>query len=113
VISLTWFCLSAYGLTQVLVYGKIFDNFRPDSGKIGELLRCPMCVGFWVGIFLWTIRQQTELFTFDDSAATAFLLGSASSGSSYVLSTLFGDSGIKIEKLVYSKGEYNETNNKN
>ena len=74
-----WFCLISYGLTQLLVYGKIFDPLRPQSGKLGQLLRCPMCTGFWVGLFLWFVKDYTQLFTFDDSFITGILLGAAAS----------------------------------
>ena len=95
-----WFCLISYGLTQIIVYGKIFDPIRPKEGKLGQLLSCPMCTGFWVGIFLWFVRHQTELFTFDDSFVTALLLGFASSATAYVGNMTFGDHGIKMEKKI-------------
>ena len=98
-----WFCLISYGLTQILVYGKIFDPIRPKSGKLGQLLSCPMCTGFWVGLFLWFTRHQTELFTFDDSFVTALLLGFGASASAYIGNMVFGDDGIKIEHLVKEK----------
>ena len=95
-----WFCLISYGLTQIIVYGKILDPIRPKEGKLGQLLSCPMCTGFWVGIFLWFVRHQTELITFDDSFVTALLLGFASSASAYVGNMTFGDHGIKMEKKI-------------
>jgi len=64
-LGLIWFILAAYGLTQILVYGTIFDAVRPTKGKLGELFRCPMCMGFWVGAFLWGINKYTELFIFE------------------------------------------------
>ena len=98
-----WFCLISYGLTQILVYGKIFDPLRPKSGKLGQLLECPMCTGFWVGLFLWSVKDYTQLFTFDDSFVTALLLGFASSAAAYIGNMVFGDSGLKIEHLVKEK----------
>lgn len=95
-----WFCLISYGLTQILVYGKIFDPIRPKSGKLGQLLECSMCTGFWVGLFLWFVKDYTQLFTFDNSFITALLLGFAGSASAYVGNMVFGDDGIKIEHLV-------------
>ena len=95
-----WFCLASYGLTQILVYGKILDPILPKTGKLGQLLECSMCTGFWVGLFLWSIRDCTQLFTFDDSLVTALLLGFASSGAAYIGNTIFSDEGIKIEHLV-------------
>ena len=95
-----WFCLISYGLTQILVYGKIFDPIRPKSGKLGQLLKCPMCTGFWVGIFLWFVKDYTQLFTFDNSFVTGLLLGFAGSAAAYIGNMIFGDEGIKIEHLV-------------
>lgn len=104
-----WFCLISYGLTQILVYGKIFDPVRPKSGWFGQLLKCPMCTGFWVGIFLWFVKDYTQLFTFDNSFVTAFLLGCASSAAAYLGSMFMGDDGIKIEKVVHiERGVKNE-----
>ena len=96
-----WFCLISYGLTQILVYGKIFDPIRPKSGKLGQLLKCPMCTGFWVGLFLWSVKDYTQLITFDNSFVTAFLLGCAASASSFLGSMLMGDDGININHTVY------------
>ena len=56
-----------------------------------------MCIGFHVGWFLWAINSYTELFTFDYSMATAFVLSCISSGSSYVLNMVFGDEGINFK----------------
>ena len=98
--------MCASGLTQILVYGKIFDNLRPAHGWLGELLSCPMCVGFHVGWLLWLFSFWTELFSFDSSLVTAFLLSCMSSGTSYALNMLFGDCGIKLDL-----GGKHETNN--
>ena len=96
--SLIYFVLAAYGLTQILVYGTIFDKFRPTTGKLGELFHCPMCMGFWVGVFLFGINAYTELFTFEYTVANLFILGWLSSGTSYVLSMLISDDGIQISR---------------
>jgi hypothetical protein len=95
--SLIVFILVAYGLTQILVFGSIFDSIRPTTGKLGELFQCSMCVGFWVGVFLYGISFYTELFTFELNVVNPFLLGWLSSGTSYILSQLFDDEGIKIK----------------
>ena len=95
-----WFCLISYGLTQILVYGKIFDPIRPKSGKLGQLLKCPMCTGFWVGLFLWSVKDYTQLINFDNSFVTAFLLGCASSASAFLGSMLMSDEGINLKHTV-------------
>ena len=91
--GLLYFILTAYGLTQILAYGTIFDRIRPSH----KFFRCPMCLGFWTGAFLFGINRYTELFTFEYNLANLFLLGCLSSGTSYVLCTIFGDDGVKYE----------------
>jgi len=96
--DLLWFVLSCYGLTQILVYGSIFKKIRPTEGFFGELFHCPMCLGFWIGVFVYAISFNTELFTFELNWANPLLLGSLSSGTSYALSMLFGDEGINVKR---------------
>ena len=96
--KLLWFILAAYGLTQILVYGSIFNKIRPAEGFFGELFRCSMCLGFWVGVLLYGFSFYTELFTFELNWVNPLLLGSLSSGTSYALSVLFGDEGINVKR---------------
>ena len=103
--DLLYFILVSYGLTQILVYGSIFDPLRPAKGKLGELFQCSMCLGFWVGVFLYGLSFYTELFTFELNVVNPFLLGWLSSGTSYILSQLFDDEGIKI-KLLKAQDEH-------
>jgi hypothetical protein len=102
-VELVYFILCAYGMTFMLVYGSIFNSVRPKSGKLGELFHCPLCTGFWVGIFLWCINGYTELFNFEYKIANALILGCISSGTSYFFSMLLNDFGLKI-----NLGEKNE-----
>ena len=97
--QLLWFTLAAFGLTQILVYGKIFDKYRPtkeDYKGWGEIFHCPMCMGFWVGVFLFGINNWTELFTFDYTLVNAFVLGWLSSGTCYLFGVLVNDFGFKV-----------------
>jgi hypothetical protein len=96
--GLLWFVLSAFGLTQLLVYASILDPVRPSKGKLGELFHCPMCTGFWVGLFLCGINHWTELFSFEYTVANFIICGSVSSATSYVLNMLFDDGGLKIKQ---------------
>ena len=105
--ELLYFILAAYGLTQILVYGSIFDGWRPTEGKLGELFKCSMCMGFWVGALLMFLSPFTELFSFDITVANFFLLGWLSSGTSYVLNMVFGDSGIQYsQKMEITQDEH-------
>jgi len=53
-------------------------------------------MGFWVGLLLWSINPYTQLFSFDYSPITAFLLGCVGSGASYILTALFDDDGFQV-----------------
>tara|TARA_R110001583_G_scaffold62540_5_gene183872 strand:- start:744 stop:1058 length:315 start_codon:yes stop_codon:yes gene_type:complete len=47
--------LSAYGMSQILVFGSIFETTRTWIAKhstfFGDLLGCMMCTSTWVGFF--------------------------------------------------------------
>lgn len=100
--ELLTFMLCAYGLTQILVYSDmpILKKLRPSKETLkgyGKVFHCPMCMGFHVGWFLMLLSPYTELFNFEVSVANYFLLGSLSSGTSYILNMVFGDDGIQIK----------------
>ena len=96
-LQLIYFILIAYGLTQVLCYGSILKPIRPTNGFFGELFKCPMCTGFWVGVFLCGVSPYTELFSFECSIINCILLGFLSSGTSYILNMGVGDDGFNIK----------------
>ena len=90
--DLIYFILCAYGMTQILVYGSIFDNVRPSH----HFFKCPMCMGFWTSAFLFGINGYTELFSFSYSISNLFILSCLGSGTSYALIKLFGDYGFNV-----------------
>lgn len=97
--ELIYFILTAYGLTQILIYGSIFNKIRPSKqwlNGFGKLFHCPLCLGFWTGVFLFCINKWTELFTFEYKLINAFILGCLTSGTSYLLSVLINDFGLKL-----------------
>tara|TARA_B100001123_G_scaffold51002_1_gene52692 strand:- start:158 stop:562 length:405 start_codon:yes stop_codon:yes gene_type:complete len=97
-VDLLFFILAAHGITQIIVYGKVFNRIRPTKGKLGELFKCSMCMGFHVGWFLMFLSPFTELFSFEVSTANFFVLGGLSSATSYILSVLFDDDGLQIKE---------------
>ena len=60
---------TAYGMSQILVYGSIFDTHREwitnRSKFFGDLLGCMMCTSTWVGFAfsaaLWSPTEQLDL----------------------------------------------------
>jgi hypothetical protein len=98
---LLYFILICYGLTQILCYGKIFDNIRPESnsfGGLGLLFHCSMCMGFHVGLFVYLFSTFSKLFTFEFSFIDMFFMACLSSGTSYILDKLIDDNGLRVNK---------------
>jgi len=99
--SLIYFILICYGLTQIICYGKIFDEIRPSKESfwgLGLLFHCSMCMGFHVGYTVYLFSLFSELFTFRFSLIDMFFMSCVSSGTSYILDKLFDDDGIRIKK---------------
>jgi hypothetical protein len=87
-------------MTYILLYGSIFDKIRPKTGQLGKLFGCSLCTGFWVGVFLWSVNPFTELFTYDYTLLNGLLLGSLSAGTSYFLSSILNDFGLKFRNTM-------------
>ena len=60
--------LAAYGMSQIIVFGSIFDKPRTwitkKSKFFGDLLSCMMCTSTWVGFFFsLAFYSPTETMT--------------------------------------------------
>jgi len=101
--DLLYFILASWGMTQILVYSSIFEKARhwinEKSHWFGALIHCPMCTGFWVGVFLFGINSMTELFNFEYNIANLLILGCLSSAVSYALNVIVSDGGIKLNHI--------------
>jgi hypothetical protein len=91
-IELLIFCLDVSGATQIITFGKIFEGLR---GRF-QFFKCPLCVGFWVGVYFAMLSRFTELFSYSGSLFEIFLMGCIGSLISYVTYAIFGDDGINI-----------------
>ena len=74
--------------------------------SVGEsaLWHCPLCVGFHVGWVLMLLSPFTELFSFNISLGNGFILSCISAGTSYLISVLVDDFGLRLSSR--SGGEY-------
>ena len=95
--DLIYFVLTAFGLTQILVYSKLFDSIRPPKKVWRGFFHCPMCLGYWVGAFLFGINRWTELFTFEYNLVNFFILSWLASGTTYILTMFLSDFGFRLE----------------
>lgn len=94
---LLFFILSCFGLTNILVYGSILNCVRPKEGLWGDLFKCPMCMGFHVGWFVTLLMNLSSIIDVSTNIVDTFLLACLSSGTSYVLCSLFTDFGINFK----------------
>jgi hypothetical protein len=91
--ELLTFILACYGMTMILVYSKIFESIRGkiyslNNELLSYMLKCCMCMGFWVGIFNWFLL---------DVSFNLFVAGCISAGTSYLLSRIADDDGLTIK----------------
>lgn len=106
--NLLLFILSCYGMTFILVYGSIFNSIRPkqESGFLGKLFNCPLCTGFHVGYIIFSLFWLGGIKLFPHFIIGNFIFACISSGTSYLLSVVVDDFGIKI-----NGGDKNEYDN--
>mgnify|MGYP003978781175 FL=1 len=97
--ELLYFILVCYGMTQIIVYGSIFDRVRPDSEFLrgfGKLFHCPLCMGFHVGWVVFLMFWYSGLQMWNNIYLGCFLYGCLSSGTTYILSMLIDDYGVNV-----------------
>lgn len=100
---LAWL-IAAYGTSQIIVYGSIFENFRQsihrwgnnplmyfsDIGKfISGLISCMMCTSTWVGFFFaWTIYSPSHEFLGTNEWISWFFDGMFASGAVWAINSI-------------------------
>lgn len=81
--------LSAYGMTQILVYGSIFDTPRDwiknNSTFFGDLISCVMCTSTWVGFFFSLTFFSPTIELVSITYSNLFFDGILASGSVWAL----------------------------
>jgi hypothetical protein len=95
------FFLASFGITSILVYGKIFQPLR-DRIKIDffkNLLACALCTGFWVSLGL-------SFYFVGFSPIKNFLYATAGAGTAWLLcgiTQLVQWSKALVESITLSK----------
>ena len=91
--ELLYFILSTYGicgLIAILNYRYLKKDYR--------ILKCPYCLGFWVGLILFLSNGYTDLFNFNITILNAILMVFISGASTYILGMIVDDNGIRINQ---------------
>jgi hypothetical protein len=102
-VELMTYMIASAGITNIAVYGSIFNRIRPKKRVLGELFRCPMCLGTWVGFALCGLSSYTELFNIQPTLMNYALCGAISSLSAYAFAMLIDDEGLRI-KTSFEQG---------
>ena len=89
--TLIWI-LAAYGMSQILVFGAIFDKSRDwitkHSTFFGDLLGCMMCTSTWVGFFFSLAFFSPTLSLVTIPYTNIFFDGMLASGSVWALNAI-------------------------
>ena len=84
--------LAAYGMSQILVFGSIFDTTREWIKKystfFGDLLSCMMCTSTWVGFFFSLAFYSPTLSLVTIPYTNIFFDGMLASGSVWALNAM-------------------------
>lgn len=102
-ILLAWL-IAAYGMTQIIVYGSIFEKTRNNITRLGEIniplisplfkfisgiVSCMMCCSTWVGFFMGTFIYSIFGNYFDVPTIPAiFFDGMLSSGGVWAINAI-------------------------
>lgn len=93
------FLLLSYGITNIAVFGTIFNGWRQFWNKIspsffGKLFGCPLCLSTWVGFILSfvfaSLGYQTPMSVYgiDNLPLMVFLDGCLVSGGVWLIHTI-------------------------
>jgi hypothetical protein len=93
------FLLLAYGITNIAVYGSVFEGWRNfwkkyEPNFFGKLFTCPMCFSTWVGFILsftfsmFGYHTPMELYGITSIPLMIFLDGCLTSGGVWIMHTI-------------------------
>jgi hypothetical protein len=111
--ELLLFILVAYGISNIVIYGSIFEPFREfwndmSPNFFGKLFGCMLCFPTWVGLLLSLGAHLTGFTQFSPFASygltlaplAIFLDGCLASGSVWLIHT--------IQESIERSGNYEE-----
>lgn len=96
VLAMIQFLLATYGLTLIVTQSKIFRPvrglFEGTSNRLlkffGDMLHCPMCFGFWSGIFwsrFWPAVAISDLPRWETGTLNILAAGCVSSAFCWIV----------------------------
>lgn len=103
-VELLTYMIASAGITNIVVYGSIFDRVRPKKRLLGKLFHCPMCLGTWVGFALCAFAGWTEMFNIEPTLMNYALCGAISSFSAYAFAMVVDDEGLRLSTSLHQGG---------
>ena len=84
--------LAAYGMSQILVFGSIFEKPRTwitrNSKFFGDLLECMMCTSTWVGFLFSLVFYSPTLSMITIPYTNIFFDGMLASGAVWAINAM-------------------------
>ena len=84
--------LAAYGMSQIIVFGSIFEKPRAwitrNSKFLGDLLECMMCTSTWVGFFFSLVFYSPTLSMVTIPYTNIFFDGMLASGAVWAINAM-------------------------
>ena len=92
-INLFIFAFICYGISNIIVHGSIFEQFRiffleHNPNLLGKLFTCMMCLSFWVGTLVGYLIYSPTLTSFNLSEYAIFMDGFLASGLVWFIHTV-------------------------
>ena len=96
-ISLFIYTLSVYGISWIIVWGKIFENIREKLSKytfLEGLLSCIVCTSVWVSVIIGLISKYTTILSHNvviQNPLDAIILAGYSAATTWIIASLLDD----------------------
>ena len=83
------FIIISYGVTTIVTESDLFyDLIEKTSGKLYELLRCPLCLSTWVGFIMGLIFSPIAIYVELPYVLDIFACGMLSAGGVHLINQL-------------------------
>jgi len=96
-ITLFVYTLSVYGISWIIVWGKIFENIREKLSNITflqELLSCIVCTSVWVSVIITMLSKYSSMLshtTLIQNPLDAIILAGYSAATTWIIASLLDD----------------------
>ena len=98
--ELAYFILACWGITAIVTMSTVLAPFRRlvtrVNPKLGEMVSCPQCLGFWVGLGFALVFPVPEIILW--RPLEVFAQAAISSGACALFAAFLGMAGWSVEE---------------